>query len=481
LDSYSPGANPSAAFARGEIILSSSIQQRLRSLSFIILAAFFFLLALYSKRFAYLSFKIGTIPIYISEICLAVVLLLRANSVGALFKLPRVPLVLVFSFLGWGIIRLGYSIYAGEAFQFGLVEGLKQSCVFYLSIWLLVPQLFSVQELKRLFLSAFAGAAAAQVLGWLGFILMGTYGKTFSRLIGFPVGDEVLLPLYPLAYLLLPRPWPELLSLPYGQLWLTQFIIYMKRTWVFSILIFALPLILWRAGKKWKLQLKRLAWPFALSFVMAITTLIYVTHRGEPPLYHRQQSESLKQRAEMPAVARGLLFLLDEVFPYTDPLETQISIQRIVFKGDLLVGDNSTPSFMAFRVHLWKQAWAGFLEKPWFGQGFGNHMLATQLNGLPAMVDGKWISGPHNSFLAVLNRLGILGFVLLTSLIFMLAAAFVRSKKTDFTWLVAASVVNLNFFALFNVCLENPQGGIWYWFFWGMLLKLAYAKEEESR
>lgn len=455
------------------------MENKLDQFSLFLLGIFFFLLAIYSKQFAYLNIKLESIPVFISEATLTAILVLRVFHWKNVLRSSRWPIYFLGAFLAWGFVRLGISVASGQVKDFGLIESLKQTCIFYQGVWFLVPFLFSGRELKKLMVVSFSGIAVAEIFGWLGFLLMGTYGSTYSRLIGFPVGDEVLLPLYPLVYLLLAKPYPELISLTFGHLWLTQFVIYMKRTWVFSVLVFALPLLIWRAGKDWPSLLKRLTWPFLLGLALAGLTLFYVSAREEPIFYHRQQSESLKQRENMPKFGRAMLFLLDQVFPYTDPLETQVSIGKIIFKGDLAQNGSTSPtSLMAFRMHLWHQAWDGFLEHPWVGNGFGTRMMTTQLNGLPAVVDGRWISGPHNSFLAVMNRLGLIGFFLLSGLLGWVGWIFLRSPKSDFSWLVAASVVNLHFFALFNVCLENPQGGIWYWFFLGTALAVVYAEAE---
>lgn len=452
--------------------------ERIDKFSFSILAGFLFLLGLYSKQFAYLNLKIAGFPIYISEVVLAWVVFLRCTRLPAFFRAPRAALAFFFLYLAWGFTRLAISFAAGIPADVGLQDTLKQTSIFYLAIWLVVPLLFSLEQNRKLLLAALFGAGAAQLLGWIGFLVMGVYGKVFSRLIGFPVGNEVLLPLYPLVYLLVRQPWAEIYSLSFGQLWLTQFLIYMKRTWVFSVVVFSLPVVIYCLRGRSTEKTKRLLQPLLFGVLIAAAGVLYVSQREEPWLYHAEETRSVAQRAQMPAVARGALSLLDRVFPYTDPLETRVSLSQVIFKGDLLVQENRTMSFMAFRIHLWRQAWAGFLAKPWFGQGFGTRIVQTQLNGLPAVVDGRWISGPHNSFLTVMNRLGLVGIFLLVGLVGAVIWRAWPLRLTTFGWMMVAALLNVHFFCLFNVCLENPQGGVWYWLFLGMALQAFLAKAE---
>lgn len=458
--------------------MNNSVRSWAERLSFFVLAAFLILLAIYSKQFAYLHLRVAGLGIFVSEVALATVVFFRLPRIrGA--RVPKMVLLFGGAYLAWGFLRLGISFSEGWDSSVTLMDTLKQSCIFFLIAWMFVPFLFPLADLRRLFGIALLGVGTAQCLGWLGFLLMGSYGQSHTRLMGFPVGNEVLLPLYPLVYLLWRSPRPELYSLTFGQLWLTQFVLYMKRTWVFSVLVFGIPLLLWKsAGRRAGIS-KRLLWPMLAGMALFAMSMVYVGGRSDPPFRHAHETASKAERENMPAAGRFLLSLIDNVFPYTDPLENQVSFSRIVFKGDLLASGQGVPSMMAFRMHLWRQAWDGFLERPWIGQGFGTHMMQTQLNGLPAVVDGRWISGPHNSFLAVMNRLGLLGLFFLGGLLLAVAYEGYKAERSTLAWILIAAVVNVHFFAFFNVCLENPQGGIWYWLFLGMALR-AFAEPAQT-
>jgi len=443
-----------------------------------ILAAYFFFLSLYSKRFAYLAISIRGFPLFISELTLLAVFFLRARRLRYV-SLPRRVLLFLFAFAGWGLVRLAWSFAEGTANRSNLMETLQQSAIFYQSAWILVPLLFRIDDVRAFFSSALAGAAVAQFLGWVGFLLMGRYEAKNSFLIGFPVGNEMILPLFPFVFLLWNYPWALLGCFTYGQLWMTQFVIYMKRAWVFCCLVFGLPLLFFppRARRR----------KFLLGFLLALVIsgfsawggLLWVKDRPVPIVYHSIERESVAQRQKFSAFTRLLLQMVDKVYPFTEVLFTDVTAGQIIFKGDLKEGKDFAPtSFIAFRFHLWKQTWSSFKARPWIGQGFGGHIFETQLNGSPAAVEGKWISGPHNSFLSILARLGIVGASLFLGLVWACLGGLLKHFRhlTTLDWMILAAVGSAHFFAFFNVCLENPQSGIWYWFFLGAAALAALSK-----
>jgi hypothetical protein len=458
-----------------------------RALGLILLSLYFFLLALYGKRFAYLGFKLGPLPLFVSELVLLGVLAARFFDFPRLRHVSGLFLASVVFFLSWGFLRLGLSFAEGRITEFGLVESLQQTAIFYLAVWVLVPFLFSLRELKALVSVALLGIGAAQALGWLSFLLMGGHNGSL-RYMGMPAGNEALLPLFPLAFLLWSPRWAWIYCLCFGNLWVSQFLLYMKRTFVFSALVIQLPVLL-LAPAKFSARARGLGWGTSLvaGSALALLGLWLVQERGEPPFFPITAKEkAAAQRSELPVAGRIALTALEGVFPdsrYGGPSGGGMGqpLEKIVFKGDLKKGeDGRVESFMAFRKHLWGQAWSGFLERPWIGQGFGTRMLETQLNGLPAKVEGRWISGPHNSFLSILNRLGILGALAFCAMAGSVLWGLHRRLRAlpTFGWVALAGVASTNFFALFNVCLENPQGGVWYWFFLGLLAKVLWSEKE---
>jgi hypothetical protein len=445
-----------------------------------ILLLYFFLSATYGKRFVYLNINVGEFPIFITEIALMAVLGLRLPELKTgVFTIPRRYWMIVLAFVAFWLGRLAVSVAEGVLQEFGAIEVLRHTCIFYQCIWIFVPFLFSRRENFRFLGVAIAGIGFAQVLGWTGFLIMGQYSHGISKFFGYPVGNEVLLPLYLFSLVLFHSAWSFLYLISFGLLWLTQFVLYMKRNWVFSVFVFSLPALYFALpGKRLRtFVIAGLASLFGLG--LAYATLEQVRGRGLAPLYHiGDGAAATEQRKEFSALTKGLLFLVDHVYQSTDLFSTDVSMKDVIFKGDL-ASDKIKPSIvllnpvsmMAFRFHLWKQAWERFLERPVFGNGFGPRFAETQLNGLLAQVDYKWISGPHNSYLMILHRMGIVGFGLyLLVLLYPLWQWLIAGVRKPFSWIVMGAFASTSFFALFNVCLENPQGGVWYWFFLGLVL-----------
>lgn len=85
---------------------------------------------------------------------------------------------------------------------------------------------------------------------------------------------------------------------------------------------------------------------------------------------------------------------------------------------------------------------------------------------------------PHNSYIAILARLGLIGFsfffiFLLLTFLFLLKSLKI---KNDQKYLLLASFSNFTaifLFAFFNVTLENPYHGIFFWIWLGILLILS--------
>jgi hypothetical protein len=440
------------------------------SFSFLCLAIFLFLLACYSKAFAYFHITVGGFPLYVSEVLLASLLIFRSKLIfAAMQRLPRIVIFLLSGFVLYGGVRLLASIWAGAAAENGLVEALKQFTIVYLATWMLIGISLNEKQIRFLFWCAIAGVTSAQVLGWLGFLLMGTYGEAHSTFIGFPVGNEMVLALFPVAFILSAGTPAWLISISFGLHWAAQFLVYLKRAWLASMLVFVFPLF-WIAVKKRKgkvfLQFA-LATCFGLG--LALWSVKVVKERAEPLYYHFSQKEKAEeQRKHLSWMENFILRQIDPVFPYVDPMGRSATLSNFLFKGEIVKNESGkVVSFMAFRMHLWQQAWDSFLSAPLFGVGFGTRILHTQVNGFPAMVGGRWISGPHNSYLTVLARLGLVGGILFFLLLGALAWNLKTKNMSPVHFVAISCIFTALFFAFFNVCLENPQGGIWFWLFWG--------------
>ena len=147
-------------------------------------------------------------------------------------------------------------------------------------------------------------------------------------------------------------------------------------------------------------------------------------------------------------------------------------------------GETNSSGLENFRLFLWKDAVAEFLEAPILGIGFARPVVYRVYNGGGKFLENSGsfefihkatppISGPHNSYLNALARLGIwgLGFLLLH-----LACAWqlFRKKYWACLWILVAQML----YAFFNVGLEGPLRSICLLFIIGAAMKSA---REESR
>jgi O-antigen ligase len=134
-----------------------------------------------------------------------------------------------------------------------------------------------------------------------------------------------------------------------------------------------------------------------------------------------------------------------------------------------------------FRYFIWRDMWQEFLKEKPFVMGFGldHPQRSKSLEMLewegPWWEDG-WIT-PHNSFLHIIYRGGIVGILLI---IFMFLALINMIKKFSRMRSVPGgillSVIIFGFIsANFLVFLELPYTAIPFWFIFGVIL--AYSQE----
>lgn len=120
-----------------------------------------------------------------------------------------------------------------------------------------------------------------------------------------------------------------------------------------------------------------------------------------------------------------------------------------------------------------------FGEHFWTGKGFGINLAND--DGFQPVWDGS-LRSPHNGHLAILARAGVPGFFLWIVLQGSFALALFRAYLSDrrdgrYNWADLALWILLYWLAFmvnasFDVFLEGPQGGIWFWSVFGF--GLAY-------
>ena len=126
-----------------------------------------------------------------------------------------------------------------------------------------------------------------------------------------------------------------------------------------------------------------------------------------------------------------------------------------------------------FRGKQWKDAWELFLNEPIFGIGFQKQVVyrVHYYNDVYVQNNSFWfhdgrppLSGPHNSYLNALARLGILGIGFLVLHISVGIRLWKHRYYAALSMLFAQSL-----YAMFNIGLENPAGNFF------LLLAVAAA------
>ncbi len=153
-------------------------------------------------------------------------------------------------------------------------------------------------------------------------------------------------------------------------------------------------------------------------------------------------------------------------------------------------GEGRLESTKEWRLDWWKEiinyTFAG--RYFWIGKGYGVNL---------AVADGfenqlfPGLRSPHNVFMTILARSGVPGFVLwclfLLSLCVKLIWGIFRSMRANLTleayvlmWLLASLLAFL-FNASFDVFLEGPMGGIWFWSLAGFAIVYSQHSLRRSR
>ena len=146
------------------------------------------------------------------------------------------------------------------------------------------------------------------------------------------------------------------------------------------------------------------------------------------------------------------------------PNALQVAFGKLASKLNLRQEGNAT-----WRWWAWSTALDAFLNSPLFGISMDKPVLSTSYRGVPT-------DDPHNSFLAMLVRLGIVGFglylvfwgvVLLSSIRGLMKEPVDGARYKNGLFFLAAHVM-VAIFAVMNVVLEGPHHGMLFWITMGL-------------
>lgn len=156
--------------------------------------------------------------------------------------------------------------------------------------------------------------------------------------------------------------------------------------------------------------------------------------------------------------------------------ERQISIAQIILNLQSVLGiveSRSLTGTVEWRLEWWDQIvnYTIFGKHFWFGKGFGINLAYD--DNINLWIWGDPLRSPHNGHITILARAGVPGLALWLAFnaayVWGLGRAFFAARLRGHDvlarinlWLIAywaAFVVNMSF----DVYLEGPQGGIWFW------------------
>lgn len=169
-----------------------------------------------------------------------------------------------------------------------------------------------------------------------------------------------------------------------------------------------------------------------------------------------------------------------------------LSLQQLASNVISVASNTGQPSLdgtKEWRLRWWNDIFDYTVRGPyfWTGKGFGVN-LADE-DGYQVAADSS-VRSPHNSHMTVLARLGVPGLLLWVTLQLLFAVRLLRasrrahrSGKTFWmqvdVWLLAywlAMMLN----ASFDVYLEGPQGGIWFWTIFGLGIAALRLQAREA-
>jgi O-antigen ligase len=126
-----------------------------------------------------------------------------------------------------------------------------------------------------------------------------------------------------------------------------------------------------------------------------------------------------------------------------------------------------------FRLSAWKEAWGRFEEYPLAGEGYGIPFAFEML-----LFDND--PRPHNTFLTVLYKMGLIGFLPLLALLayffWRIIGAAYRNRENPrvaWLWIVVLAVVAFCFYGTANLLLESPFLASLFWVHMGLGLRMA--------
>ncbi len=403
------------------------------------------------KAFSILSIGGESLPLYVTEITLALALGLlvwQQKSPVVLWKnwVAFLPKSLVYILPGYILLGTVYLVLGVKA---NGAAALRDIVICHYSLWLFImlSVLGNTQRIQRLWRFFVPGLV---ILFWAGFKLHYLYkplDAAFRQFVSVSKATNFTL-YFGLVFIF------GLCFLPMlgkKMQWLTRCLLF------FSLLF----VIAWESRTAWValiVALIFLAFLLKKEFLLAPLLIVLMI----PTLFAIDYFQLGIKNNKIATLGKGLSAI------------TQMS--EISTKG----------ANIKFRLRLWKETGDKIKERPLFGWGFGvqiDYLIwGTRLSELKAKGLNNGILPPHNHILAVAHKMGIFGlalFLFINGRIFFAGLFYLKECTSPFhrRFLIGALAGLLYWHGmafLFDI-LESPPTGIFLWLLLGCILALIHA------
>jgi hypothetical protein len=189
------------------------------------------------------------------------------------------------------------------------------------------------------------------------------------------------------------------------------------------------------------------------------------------------------------AILLVVLYLVNPSIEYGGPRE--ISVHQVVANAISVVTRSDRGQLEGnedWRLNWWGKivGYSVFGDHRWTGKGFGVNL--AQDDAIPHS-DTPGLRSPHNGHLSVLARMGLPGMALWLLMQGLFGAQLIRAYRharragSEFWWKLDIWLLGywlaLSVNAAFDVYLEGPQGGIWFWSVIGTGIAALRLQREE--
>ncbi|MBN1824288.1 MAG: O-antigen ligase family protein [Endomicrobiales bacterium] len=401
---------------------------------------------LFSRNFAHLSVNTGMLSVYTTELALIIVVavfLMRALILGKVkyLKHPLLPwFAALYAVMFFSLCR-GFIDYNDRIFV------LRQSSLFYYSLFFFIMPLFvdNIKKVKILFKWYVYSCVVISVaiLLKITFYGLGHYGYYY---LGMAIAA--------LCYLIATK---RKKSVIFGILVLIFFMAFIKgmarASWVG--LLCAMLAIYWLNARKLIriVTIKRTF--YSLIVIVALVTCAMAI--VSPKSVERIMSKAL-------SIAM---------------VQTEESTNR----GAILNAK--------WRLLVWKDIINESMRKPLLGWGFGKKFVPETVKSMGwggAFRDEEvGFQDPHNSFLSVLHRTGIVGFTIFAVILgkflrrtFLMLGKMREGEIKDYVAILFLCVIYMLATSFFMVVLEGPYLGIFLWIAMGLVVSLERIYESQE-